>query len=68
MFSETQGRYIVVAKEGETIDIDGAIEIGKLTDDTQFKLSNQTTQLTVDVKNIREQLKGAIGQCMKSKV
>ena len=68
LFSETQGRYIVVAKEGETIDIDGAIEIGKLTDDTQFKLSNQTTQLTVDVKNIREQLKGAIGQCMKSKV
>lgn len=68
LFSETQGRYIVVAKEGEAIDIDGAIEIGKLTNDSQFKLSNQTTQLTDDVKNIREQLKGAIGQCMKSKV
>lgn len=68
LFSETQGRYIVVAKEGEAIDIDGAIEIGKLTNDSQFKLSNQTTQLTEDVKNIREQLKGAIGQCMKSKV
>jgi phosphoribosylformylglycinamidine (FGAM) synthase-like enzyme len=28
LFSETQGRYIVVVKEGQTLDIDQAQEIG----------------------------------------
>ena len=40
LFSETQGRYIVIVKEGQTLDIDQAQEIGQLTHQQSFDISN----------------------------
>lgn len=68
LFSETQGRYILVAKEGQTVEVDGAVEIGKITDDGKFTLTNESSQIKYHVSDLDEQLKGAIAQCMKSRV
>ncbi|MGO2547407.1 phosphoribosylformylglycinamidine synthase subunit PurL [Mammaliicoccus vitulinus] len=68
LFSETQGRYILVAKEGQTVEVDGAVEIGKITDDGEFTLTNESSQIKYHVSDLDEQLKGAIAQCMKSRV
>lgn len=68
LFSETQSRYILVVKAGEAVNVDGAIEIGEMTNDGRFNLTNGTSQINDDVSNINEQLKGAIAQCMKSRV
>ncbi|WP_239749386.1 phosphoribosylformylglycinamidine synthase subunit PurL [Mammaliicoccus sp. H-M34] len=68
LFSETQGRYILIAKEEQIVEIDGAVEIGKVTNDAQFTLTNDSSQIKYDVSTLDEQLKGAITQCMKSRV
>ncbi|MEB6196156.1 phosphoribosylformylglycinamidine synthase subunit PurL [Mammaliicoccus sciuri] len=68
LFSETQGRYIVVVKEGQSIDIDDAVEIGRVTDNAQFMIKNDAAQIKYNVSDLNEQLKGAIAQCMKSRV
>lgn len=68
LFSETQGRYILVAKESQTVEVDGAVEIGKITDDGEFTLTNESSQIKYHVSDLDEQLKGAIAQCMKSRV
>lgn len=64
LFSETQGRYIVVVKEGQTLDIESAIEIGQLTHDDQFKVTNNEIQITRDVQNLTDIWEGAIPKCM----
>ncbi|MGW9856472.1 phosphoribosylformylglycinamidine synthase subunit PurL [Staphylococcus hominis] len=64
LFSETQGRYVVAVKEGQTLDIDDAIEIGKLTDVDEFKVSNTTTTITEKVSDIKEIWEGAISECL----
>lgn len=46
LFSETQGRYVVAVKEGQTLDVDGAIKIGELTDVDEFKVSNTTSTIS----------------------
>ena len=33
-------------KEGQTLDVDGAIKIGELTDVDEFKVSNTTSTIT----------------------
>ena len=45
LFSETQGRYIVVVKEGQTLDIDQAQEIGHLTHQQLFDISNSDVKI-----------------------
>jgi len=65
-FSETQGRYLVAVKEGQSLNIDNAVEVGKLTEDGQFQVSNQNVQMRRDVKNLNELWEGAIPTCMTS--
>ncbi|PTE69822.1 phosphoribosylformylglycinamidine synthase subunit PurL [Staphylococcus devriesei] len=64
LFSETQGRYIIAVKEGQTLDIDNAIEIGQLTDVDEFKVTNAQTTITEKVSDIKEHWEGAIAQCL----
>ncbi|MDG0843484.1 phosphoribosylformylglycinamidine synthase subunit PurL [Staphylococcus equorum] len=64
LFSETQGRYVVAVKEGKSFDVENAVEIGKLTQDNQFLVSNKEIQVTREVKNLNELWEGAIPKCM----
>ncbi|MBB4831859.1 phosphoribosylformylglycinamidine synthase [Staphylococcus hominis] len=64
LFSETQGRYVVAVKEGQTLDIDGAIKIGQLTDVDEFKVSNTTSIITEKVSDIKAIWEGAISECL----
>ncbi|MGY0413718.1 phosphoribosylformylglycinamidine synthase subunit PurL [Staphylococcus sp. mip270_02] len=64
LFSETQGRYIVAVKEGQTLEIENAVEIGQLTYDGQFKVANNEVQVTRNVQNLTDIWEGAIPKCM----
>ncbi|MGW7861731.1 phosphoribosylformylglycinamidine synthase subunit PurL [Staphylococcus xylosus] len=64
LFSETQGRYIVAVKEGQTLEIENAVKIGQLTNDGQFKVANNEVQVTRDVQNLTDIWEGAIPKCM----
>ncbi|WP_444811938.1 phosphoribosylformylglycinamidine synthase subunit PurL [Staphylococcus hominis] len=64
LFSETQGRYVVAVKEGQTLDVDGAIKIGELTDVDEFKVSNATSTITEKVSDIKAIWEGAISECL----
>ncbi|OFQ58840.1 phosphoribosylformylglycinamidine synthase subunit PurL [Staphylococcus sp. HMSC068C09] len=64
LFSETQGRYVVAVKEGQTLDVDGAIKIGELTDVDEFKVSNTTSTMTEKVSDIKAIWEGAISECL----
>ncbi|MGO3498175.1 MAG: AIR synthase related protein, partial [Staphylococcus equorum] len=64
LFSETQGRYVVVVKEGQSFDVENAVEIGKLTQDNHFLVSNKEVRVTREVKNLNELWEGAIPKCM----
>ena len=46
LFSETQGRYIISVKDGQTLDMNQAIEIGQLTSDGTFKVSNSEVTIS----------------------
>ncbi|WP_049335393.1 phosphoribosylformylglycinamidine synthase subunit PurL [Staphylococcus hominis] len=64
LFSETQGRYVVAVKGGQTLDVDGAIKIGELTDVDEFKVSNTTSTITEKVSDIKAIWEGAISECL----
>lgn len=64
LFSETQGRYIVSVKAGQTLHIDDAVEIGEMTNDGQFKVSNQDMTIARNVKTLTDLWEGAIPKCM----
>lgn len=64
LFSETQGRYVIAVKEGQTLDVDGAIKIGELTDVDEFKVSNTTSTITEKVSDIKAIWEGAISECL----
>ena len=64
LFSETQGRYIVVVKEGQTLDIDQAQEIGHLTHQQLFDISNSDVKIKENVSDIKQKWEGAIVQCL----
>lgn len=64
LFSETQGRYVVAVKEGQTLDVDGAIKIGELTDVDEFKVFNTTSTITEKVSDIKAIWEGAISECL----
>ena len=64
LFSETQGRYIVIEKNGQSLNCDYAVEIGKVTNDQQFKVTNEQSEIVRDVKHLNDLWEGAIPQCM----
>ena len=64
LFSETQGRYVIAVKEGQTLDIDNAVEIGVLTDVDEFNVSNAQTTIVEKVSDIKENWEGAIEKCL----
>ena len=64
LFSETQGRYIVIVKNGQSLNCDHAVEIGKMTSDQQFKVTNEQSEIVRDVKHLNDLWEGAIPQCM----
>ncbi|MCG7338812.1 phosphoribosylformylglycinamidine synthase subunit PurL [Staphylococcus sp. ACRSN] len=66
LFSETQGRYIVTVKEGQSINIDNAVEIGTVTDNGQFIVKNEAVHVSREVSNLNEMWEGAIPKCMTS--
>ncbi|AYU54853.1 phosphoribosylformylglycinamidine synthase subunit PurL [Staphylococcus debuckii] len=66
LFSESQGRYIVAVKDGQTLDIPGAQEIGTVTNNKEFKVTNGQTTVEDNVSTLNEIWEGAIPQCMTS--
>ncbi|MEQ6029390.1 phosphoribosylformylglycinamidine synthase subunit PurL [Staphylococcus saccharolyticus] len=64
LFSETQGRYIVSVKEGQSLNINQAIEIGQLTYDQSFEISNSDVTISESVSHIKQTWEGAIAQCL----
>ncbi|MGV3041560.1 phosphoribosylformylglycinamidine synthase subunit PurL [Staphylococcus rostri] len=66
LFSETQGRYVVVVKEGQTLAIDGAVEIGTFTDTDDFNVTAQNTTIQRRTSELKEAWEGAIEACMTS--
>ncbi|MHD0398108.1 phosphoribosylformylglycinamidine synthase subunit PurL [Staphylococcus simulans] len=66
LFSESQGRYIVAVKAGQALDIPNAQEIGTITEDGKFKVSNGQTTVEENVSTLNEIWEGAIPQCMTS--
>lgn len=66
LFSESQGRYIVAVKAGQSLDIPNAQEIGTITEDGKFKVTNGQTTVEENVSTLNEIWEGAIPQCMTS--
>ncbi|MDN6231706.1 phosphoribosylformylglycinamidine synthase subunit PurL [Staphylococcus simulans] len=66
LFSESQGRYIVAVKAGKSLDIPNAQEIGTITEDDKFKVTNGQTTVEENVSTLNEIWEGAIPQCMTS--
>lgn len=66
LFSESQGRYIVAVKAGQSLDIPNAQEIGTITEDDKFKVTNGQTTVEENVSTLNEIWEGAIPQCMTS--
>ncbi|MCD2136503.1 phosphoribosylformylglycinamidine synthase subunit PurL [Salinicoccus halitifaciens] len=63
LFSESASNYLVAAPSG--MDIDGAVEIGKLTGQS-FKVQAQNFNADYDIEEINATLKGAIPEWMNS--
>ncbi|WP_414052799.1 phosphoribosylformylglycinamidine synthase subunit PurL [Macrococcus animalis] len=63
VFAETQGNYILIAKEGFVPD--NATEIGIFGGET-FTLKTNQGEITESVENISQSWKGAIEKCMTS--
>lgn len=63
VFAETQGNYILIAKEGFVPE--NAVEIGIFGGDT-FTLKTSQGEITESVENISQSWKGAIEKCMTS--
>lgn len=63
VFAETQGNYILIAKEGFVPE--NAVEIGTFGGDT-FTLKTSQGEITESVENISQSWKGAIETCMTS--
>ncbi|MEL0538428.1 phosphoribosylformylglycinamidine synthase subunit PurL [Staphylococcus debuckii] len=66
LFSESQGRYIVAVKDGQNLDIPEVQEIGTVTDNNEFKVTNGQTTVEDNVSTLNEIWEGAIPQCMTS--
>ncbi|KIX90026.1 phosphoribosylformylglycinamidine synthase [Staphylococcus microti] len=66
LFSETQGRYVVVVKEGQTLAIDNAVEIGTFTATNDFKVTAQNTTIQRQSSELKQLWEGAIEACMTS--
>ncbi|RYR82756.1 phosphoribosylformylglycinamidine synthase subunit PurL [Staphylococcus pseudintermedius] len=66
LFSETQGRYIVAVKAGQTLNIEGATRIGTLTDTDDFKVVAQDSVIERRTSELKREWEGAIESCMTS--
>ncbi|QLK85708.1 phosphoribosylformylglycinamidine synthase subunit PurL [Staphylococcus sp. 17KM0847] len=66
LFSETQGRYILVVKEGQTLNIDHAVEIGTFTATDNFKVSAKNITIERRTSELKQAWEGAIEACMTS--
>ncbi|EII2704457.1 phosphoribosylformylglycinamidine synthase subunit PurL [Staphylococcus pseudintermedius] len=66
LFSETQGRYIVAVKAGQTLNIEGATRIGTLTDTDDFKVVAQDSAIERRTSELKREWEGAIESCMTS--
>ncbi|WP_353421235.1 phosphoribosylformylglycinamidine synthase subunit PurL [Staphylococcus delphini] len=66
LFSETQGRYIVAVKAGQTLNIEGATRIGTLTDTGDFKVVAQDSVIERRTSELKREWEGAIESCMTS--
>lgn len=55
---------MIAVKEGQTLDIDNAVEIGELTDVDEFNVSNAQTTIVEKVSDIKENWEGAIEKCL----
>lgn len=66
LFSETQGRYIVTVKAGQTLNIEGATRIGTLTDTDDFKVVAQDSVIERRTSELKREWEGAIESCMTS--
>ena len=64
LFSETQGRYVVAVKGDQPLEIADAIQVGTLTENGKFVVSNNDTIISRDVKQLNDQWEGAIPKCM----
>ncbi|MCU5745618.1 phosphoribosylformylglycinamidine synthase subunit PurL [Staphylococcus sp. SQ8-PEA] len=64
LFSETQGRYLITVKKGQTLPVDNAVKIGSLISEPKFEVTNEQITLSRDVKELNQQWEGAIPQCM----
>jgi phosphoribosylformylglycinamidine synthase II len=67
LFSETQGRYVVVVKDDQPLILEEAIAIGSFTENNNFVVSNGDSLLKDKVSNLKEVWEGAIAQCMTTK-
>ncbi|ULG74974.1 phosphoribosylformylglycinamidine synthase subunit PurL [Macrococcus brunensis] len=65
LFSESQGRYLLIAKED--IELKDAVKIGTFGTDS-FKVEASNGVIEEDVNSIIATWRGAIGQCMTSAV
>ncbi|UXR74546.1 phosphoribosylformylglycinamidine synthase subunit PurL [Staphylococcus sp. IVB6238] len=66
LFSETQGRYIVAVKAGQSLNIDNAVEIGTFTNTDDFKVTAQNITIQRRTSELKEAWEGAIEACMTS--
>ncbi|WP_369040933.1 phosphoribosylformylglycinamidine synthase subunit PurL [Staphylococcus chromogenes] len=65
-FSETQGRYIVSVKEGQTFNMKDAIKIGTFVDKDVFKVQSSDAVIERQKSEIKREWEGAIEACMTS--
>ncbi|NHA41132.1 phosphoribosylformylglycinamidine synthase subunit PurL [Staphylococcus schleiferi] len=66
LFSETQGRYIVAVKKGQSIDIEDATLIGSFTDTDDFKVEGKESVIERRTSELKRNWEGAIEACMTS--
>lgn len=66
LFSETQGRYLVTVKEGQSFDMPDAVKIGHITNDQSFTVKNASTTISRNADQLKQAWEGAIPQCMTS--
>ncbi|MBI5975413.1 phosphoribosylformylglycinamidine synthase subunit PurL [Staphylococcus canis] len=66
LFSETQGRYVVAVKKDQNINIEGAVEIGTLTDTDDFKVVSSDHTIERRTSELKQKWEGAIESCMTS--
>ncbi|MGV3274232.1 phosphoribosylformylglycinamidine synthase subunit PurL [Staphylococcus sp. 11261D007BR] len=66
LFSESQGRYVVAVKQGQSLDMPQAQKIGTFTDTDDFKVVGQSHTIERHTSELTQDWEGAIESCMTS--